>query len=287
MEIKYHINKKNEKRECHAEKRACRYKTHSIEGGPSNSPTDAESLQTLMNKVNIEVTPPSLLKEPTAIPSSRIYDIFTFESAYYDEPVNVIESVDVRNLLAAVHNVDPSFISDDYVKYAEDNKWDTTDNFISEETGYYGEGTVDVELTPDLVQKMQEHYYTRPDAVDRTGVLAYCRSKGFDTTGKNPVEALKSQIRAENNNKAYSPVDNATKVNLQTIRLDSVIIPAKQHYEAVEPRPLDVKPAGDQAIAGVVVKTRDGGYRLVDGYHRTKFLNNSTKRSKGIYFVLS
>lgn len=152
------------------------------------------------------------------------------------------------------------------------------------ENDYYGQN-ITAELSPSANNKLLEWYWTQSNAKDSNGVLAYCRSKGFSTTGLDPLEAIKGQLAQENPGRRNSKVDKATKVIKENLKLAQIAVPQKARLDSVTPT--EAKPAVQNAasIIGVVYKDTNG-YSLVDGYHRFKGASAGSERD-GNFLVLS
>lgn len=115
-------------------------------------------------------------------------------------------------------------------------------------------------------------------------ILDYCASKGYDFLGRTALSAIKEQLASENGGMRLPVVENAHRVDVLTIPLHRIQVGNRHHYENVDPRPVQgVK--GAPLIAGVLVKSNNSGYRLVDGYHRLKWLREKSAKS-GEYIVL-
>lgn len=64
---------------------------------------------------------------------------------------------------------------------------------------------------------------------------------------------------------------------VRSLKIDKVVIPNKKHFDEVAPKAI---PKG--GIGGVIA---DG--KLVDGYHRLKWLKEQSKRTSAKFIVLS
>lgn len=293
----YHIRADGTRGICGATKRACRYSNHTTEAVHTAAKDETElnsffEEMQILHVQNLRVTtlkPPA--DEPTTVSSHHF--MFDDEIDYYTEPHEVTlvtepEYIDVQGVLADLHGVNKEDIPNEYTAHAKENKWDAPENFvINRYYGYYGEVFTDVTTTPELTEKVTEYYRNMENATDSQGVLQYCRSKGQPTAGMTPIEALKAQLSKENKGKKHKYVDHATNVWLETVRLEDIRIPAQKHYDRVEPRKPEASLRSNPTIAGVVRMDENRDYVLVDGYHRTKFLNESGRYKKGKYFVLT
>lgn len=241
-------------------------------------------------------TAATTLREPSFIEyldfSDDVVIDVEYSGDYYSDhsssDVSVI-SVNTRKVLARIHHVDESHITDEHIAEVEALGINDASNYeaTSAEFDYYADSTPIpvVTMKPELSEKLKEHYWKRPDADDDDNVLRYCRAKGQDTTGLTPLEAVQKQLRAENNNRSHSLVDNASSVDSGKIRLENIAVPAQKHYEGVESRE-PKSPTDAPEVAGVVYKSkRSDKYVLIDGYHRLKHLKGK-KRKQARYIVL-
>lgn len=117
-------------------------------------------------------------------------------------------------------------------------------------------------------------------------ILEYVRSKGQSTAGLKPIEAIKEQLNSENYGRKSSFVEKATTVKIKLVEIKKITISADKYYERIE----ELEPRSknkSEIIAGVVFYDKQlESYRLIDGYHRTKFLKNRNVE-KFQYIVLS
>lgn len=287
----WHYNIQGERKECRARKQPCRLR-------PAPAPTT--NLNAELDRANedtgipaLALLPASELGEPKRFLNYGYGFEFDYDDPYYgpnDGGVlsEEITHINMKDFLAEVHGTETSVITDDYIQYAESQRWDNPENFFVDRSwGYYNEIEVSIELRPEFLAEVQSHYYRLDNATDQDRVLPYVRGKGYPTEGKSPVEALKAQLKAENNNQSHRRVDNSTEVNVQSVQFQKIIIPATAHYENVIPSEPQAPVPDIPKIAGVVVANNDGTYTLVDGYHRTKFIRQDRRRRSATYFVLS
>jgi len=154
----------------------------------------------------------------------------------------------------------------------------------------YGNNLNDVTITffnSDMALKdIEKYYYSRNNAVDKDGVLEYVRSKGVDTTGLNPLEALKTQLTEENGEKRSGYVERSNHVRAEILNTHQIQIGATHYYNRVEQRPMQSFNSSKE-IAGVAFYDKNRHtYHIVDGYHRLKDLRNNGAH-KAHYFVIS
>lgn len=157
--------------------------------------------------------------------------------------------------------------------------------------GYYGEELDSIKAPQGLTKVLNQYYYSQNNAVGHYSVLPYLRGKGYDTTGESPLTAIKGALRAENGGRLNKKVENAKSFKVVKIGLKNIKKLSKSQEAAAvkdQRKPLPVKETGmREEIAGVAFKNETGEYELVDGYHRTAYYENQTKRQKVSYIVLS
>jgi len=196
-----------------------------------------------------------------------------------------ITSVSSHAMLAMMMSArSDASITTELLDYAEEVGLNDPANYeIYGVPDYYGQ-TVQVDLNESVVDSLKEWIYREPNAEDRNGILGYIRSKGVETTGLSPLEAIKKELNLENKGKVNPYVDKATKVSVKLMDINKITVPNPQHYERVEPlAPVPAIPSKD--FLGVLIKQGES-YILVDGYHRLKDAKNNNKR-KGHYIILS
>jgi hypothetical protein len=198
--------------------------------------------------------------------------------------LRVSSTVDVKLVLSGFFNAQSEGeLPDGLVNYATSKlKMDTPDIYkISAVYGYYGE-EVSIELDSDVAKKLEEWYYSQNNAKDRFGVLEYCRSKGLDTTNKNPVESVKAQLHKENGI-SLKKLNNVNRAYTKKLQLKKIVPGNPQHLAAAMSRPVEALGKG-KAIAGVLLMDK-GQYILLDGYHRFNHLSANGK-TVGEYIIL-
>lgn len=221
------------------------------------------------------------------------YD-YGYNEDYYSDTIDedsiVINSIDEEELTKSIMNLDNVSNEEKKQNFNELREILRTagafepENYFGYTRGYDDNSKIYIKPKNDQLQKrIEQEYYKKPNAKDDKGILEYVRSKGQETEGLSPVEAIKKQLTNENNGRRSSLVDNATGASKATLKIRDIKIGAKEHYENVKPLPMESNNTADK-IAGVVVRTGTT-YRLVDGYHRTKNLMNN-KRILSQYIVL-
>ena len=123
------------------------------------------------------------------------------------------------------------------------------------------------------------------DNMSTVGIIReYCTSKGFDAGRLSAREAIRSQLEDENNGFAHPNITKDTKVFVRLLDINQIVIYNEPHYYHVEARPI-VSHSGAPLIAGVVFEYGQN-YRLIDGYHRLKWLHDEGVE-QATYIVLS
>lgn len=115
-------------------------------------------------------------------------------------------------------------------------------------------------------------------------IRQYCASKGFSATRLSAREAIRQQLAYENDGFFHPDIMASTQVDVRLLDLSCITIYNEPHYHAVQPRPV-VGDDGVPLIAGVVFD-HSGRYRLIDGYHRLKWLHDKGV-GQATYIVLS
>lgn len=213
------------------------------------------------------------------------YDDYCRDSEY--DNIRVADGINTRAVLAEIYRCKSEDIPDDLVDFANNElELDDKESYeVKVSGGYYGdEASVVLSDPKNVYTKLREYYFARDDAKDDHGVLPYVRGKGIATNGMSPIDAIKTQLRAENNGMILSHVENATTVERKQLNMKEVIVPQNEHFIKVDPRK-PIAPHGAEETLGVVVQKGDS-YVLVDGYHR--FKHQIAKETKdGSFIVLS
>jgi hypothetical protein len=202
------------------------------------------------------------------------------------EYVNLrIESVDLLNVLKNLFGCrNTSDVPDALFKEAVALGMDEIASYgVHTRPDYYGEEAY-VTVNESVFDALTDWYFSRPNARDRDGVLEYCRSKGIDTSGLAPLDALRVQLDTENRGAGSVLVEGVTDISyVGNVYFSDITIPNKRHYEYVKPRTLTTDGIAEK-VAGVLVRDESRDI-LVDGYHRMKELRAQNKRV-GRYIVL-
>lgn len=105
---------------------------------------------------------------------------------------------------------------------------------------------------------------------DNSKVDAYLESKGFQKrSDESSLSAMKRHLAEDNAGIILSVVEDAEHIEILELSVPDVIIPNPMHYDRVESRE-PVSAYAALSIAGVLA-----GGRLVDGYHRMKWLKEN------------
>jgi hypothetical protein len=291
-------------RECGATKRKCKYADMTTTSTANDRIADLQKkLSPNKNLPPIDV-PDNALKEPLVFSYFTYVDVdydtysddnddygyggeeYYSHSAPYINKTDVrITAIDIRGVLSEFYQCNKKDVPDDKVAYAESEGWDRPEKWEVRAEGDYYEDAIVVEPPSDMKDKLTQDYWKYPNAVDYAGILKYCRGKGFDTTGKSPIEAIKEQLDNENLGTKSAKVNKATKVSMDNVKFDKVQISQTNHYNKIQPKKAKSPfKKGGLTVHGVVFK-ESGKNHLVDGFHRTKDSIQSGKKS-GKYIIL-
>lgn len=311
MSTKYHFSTRTNKvAECGAKKRKCQFGEHfrTAEEAATRIANSA------LNPSTIEgVTKPPIIvtKSSYSEPDPRAYLSYDYDYDYYGEAhdyysigidyysddaspgydsYSVYENlhltqVDVEQSIKNILHVPSTHeLPEEILQLIKENEWDDKLNWeISAESDYYGETAV-VKAPENMIPKLTEWYWTQDNATDAQGILHYVRSKGTETKGLSPLEAIKKQLSEESEGRPNRLVENAKNIKVGPLFINKLSVPHSSRLNNVPPR--EAKDyENKEGIAGIVIRTRDA-FRLVDGYHRLKNLKDKNKR-KGNYIILS
>ena len=141
--------------------------------------------------------------------------------------------------------------------------------------GYYGDEYECYFANGSTLYDLTKEWYGWSNANDVDGVYKYLSSKGQRILGLSPLDNLKEALALENQ-KELPSVKSATKLDVKRILLNKVNIPNMKHFEEVEP--LEYPRGG---FAGVIANDK-----LVDGYHRLKWLMEDPRRKYAKFIIL-
>jgi hypothetical protein len=198
-----------------------------------------------------------------------------------------ITNVNSRQVVADVFGCTRDDVPDSLLEDFEEQGFGNTDAFTIEgKMGYYGEEIY--HKAPEGLQEWANNrYWSLPNAEDKDGVLRYLRGKGFDTTGKTPIEAVKAQLASENNGKVPTSVAKANKLELKDKSVNNIQKDQTKMSRA-DATPSTPTINDTKQIIGVI--TRDTKYsklRLVDGHRRAKYhQDNARVRKIGTFLFL-
>lgn len=164
-----------------------------------------------------------------------------------------------------------------------EEEWSNTASW-DVEYGYYPGETPQVSVPQSMSEKLIEWYWDQPNANDRQGVLEHVRSKGFETAGLRPVDAVKKLLREENG-MDLKWVNSARDAHVAAIDFSEVRI-NKRHYSEVTPRKPEPQTSQAKPIEGIVHHSPKEGYRLLDGYHRLKHGREKAGKTSGTFIVI-
>lgn len=231
------------------------------------------------------IVEPSRLHEPKELTGLELGWLaadagFDITSTYYDE--YVVDEIDLPKLLAYIFGTQASEIPEDLLELARKLEIDVASNWSVSVFGYYDDEYIvefDWPISSDYTSKwrdLERWYWNLPNARDNAGVLAYCRSKGLDTTGLSPLEAIKAQLAKENPGRSDQRVERATFAEVRRLHLGEVNIGGNDRIAKVQPRATEVPEGLTEdvpEIMGVLLQapSRTGAQlQLVDGYHRMR-----------------
>jgi len=254
------------------------------------TPSIALSKKAPVNKVFPPVRrPENPLKAPYLDEETHLYGVDTEYDAYYCQGTDGeddycrdsiyeglrVESVDgqrvLRQIFGAEYGVDN--LPQNLLDFADDIGINDISSYEAEAVwGYYGQ-EAEVHLEASKIAELKAWYWSLDNAEDKDGILGYVRSKGLDTFGFTPIEAIKEQLAKENGGAKNTKVDSATKVSTKKIALSQIIIPNPTHLEEVEAQ--SATPAARSIPVTGVVRKEGKKYVLVDGYHRIKGLHGA------------
>ena len=233
----------------------------------------------------------SIQKEPIEVEKHKLNEPVNSDLAMYidyeynswEEDSRVsIEAIPVRNVLGKIFDVPEKDIPDELVEHARDIGMDNPDNYdITTNNGYYGD---EIAIYSDEYSKLRKWYLDQNNARDKDGILDYVRSKGYDTSGQEPLDAIKAQLAAENNGKLIDAVTNARAVGTIKLTPKQITVANPRHLEEVEATPVGKKNDASDAFTGVLVERPTNVYNkveyvLVDGYHRYKEALKSPRKN--------
>ena len=195
-----------------------------------------------------------------------------------------VNSSAVLARLLSCNNI--SYLTSDDIDFANNIGLDDLETYeIRTEGGYYGE-EVSIHVGDKQMKLIRDWYFSKENANDIHGVLAYCRSKGLPTTGMTPIVAIKEQLRLENNGIIPKDVEQAETVTVESIPISSITKGQMSHFKNVMPRPVESLTSESRKITGVLLR-KNKALKLIDGYHRVKFVENIKDSIKGEFLVLS
>lgn len=149
--------------------------------------------------------------------------------------------------------------------------------------GYYGE-----ELNGPFfngnqaaVQKINQYYWALPNANDHAGVLTFLRSKGMETQGKTPAEAVQEYLGDNASARKLMRGRKVTGVGSLTLdktssRWQKITFADKAKFDKTRPAPK----LSDKTPSGILLqdmKNYTGNRVLVDGYAAMKAVKSNVE----------
>lgn len=316
--VKYHYSTKtNKPGVCKADKRVCQYTSYDTLAEAKMEEALHKAANDTPNTPPAGVTKPPVIvepirfKEPTDVEGEAVWDydnVYSTSDPYYGDDDDYygeddyyssaaysnfyaqyenlhLTSVDAETTVKQMlHMSAADTLPAELKQLIKDKQWDNIDNWDIHTEESYDHDIPVVDKPADMFSEVQKWYWNKPNAEDRAGILKYVRSKGTATEGLTPLEAVKKQLAEENPGKRHRGVENATSVLFTTVRLENIFVPKPARLRDVEAQaPVDHE--NKAGYAGVLLRRGDR-YRLVDGYHRLKHLQEKN-RVTGKYLVLN
>lgn len=146
---------------------------------------------------------------------------------------------------------------------ANENKWSNIDAWDvelepSQESG--GPSPLSITASSSFDEKLDEWFWSQPNAVDREKALPYLRSRGFDTTNLEPLEAVRKFLDGQ----GIYVADLGQKAKRMELRqIPSLITTYVSGKSVLE---WDAKTLVDKnACSGIAYFDKARGYQLLDG----------------------
>jgi len=205
-------------------------------------------------------------------PENHNYTYSVFEGLRLDPNING------ASIVGHLFGINKS-IPDDLMEYAREVGIEDPSNYqVHAQDDYYGQ-FASFTVSKEMMKKLRDWYFAHDNAVDNAGILPYVRSKGTETAGLDPLEAIKKQLAEENNGRTSDLVDKATSAIVDKVWLNRIRIPHQDRFDSVEPITSDdINAEYSQPILGVVYEVDESNYELIDGYHRLKGNKGRTGR---------
>jgi hypothetical protein len=295
---KYHISLRTGRPAlCEAVKRRCQYDSAGhydsvIEAkGILNTSTISEAIRrSLILELPPIIVPKSLITVPQSDTNHEIYSGVEVGIAHYPTSSDEFEVRDVYSYEEALRG----YFSTGYTKalpnelhkLAKELKlYDPSAYKVCGVRGYYGD-EAEIYFEDEVKAKLEEWAYSNNNAEDWNNVLDYCHSKGLNTTGLTPIEAIKTQLKEEYKNFSLPYGIREAKYLIKTnIPVEEIQITNKTKLDHSSPKPILSK-TNRKPIAGVLISNGYKKYTLVDGYRRFKTLQQNNN-SEGSFIVLS
>lgn len=197
-----------------------------------------------------------------------------------------VKSVALQSIIASVYRCQMIDIPSDFLAKAEEKGWGEKDFWDVEAVGgYYGE-EIEIVIPSGFQAAAEKLYWSLPNAVDPDNILPYVRSKGTQTEGLTPLEALKAQFMEENDNCISTMIQYAKFASSRVVKFEKIRIPSQKHYDEVSRRKPESHISKESTFVGVLYPDQ-GGFILLDGYHRLKHEKEQLHApSKGKFIIV-
>jgi hypothetical protein len=204
---------------------------------------------------------------------------------YYNP--QVVGTPNVKHILAGTFGIEERDVPTDLYNYAVNNlEMDKIEAYQPDIIhGYYGEEG-GVGFSDYVKTGLMSWYQQQPGLTDSAGIRDYVRSKGTNPDGNSAVDSVKAQLSEEYKGKLPKAVKEANKVYTKKFTPKQITITDASRFDRTKPIGVEQKNSVAKDIAGVVVKSEDGKYMLVDGYARLKSHKNTEPRKSREYIVL-
>ncbi len=155
-------------------------------------------------------------------------------------------------------------IPNDIQELIETAKLNEVDTYeIKAFSSYYGEEARS-SFNEETEKYLKEWYYNHNNATDSDGVLKYVRNRGTETTGLDPVEAIKKQVKETRGAQIAHTIKSAKYVTPKTIAISKIDIPPVTTLRDGTPIRTG-KGNNIKKYMGVLIK-QGTRYELVDGF---------------------
>lgn len=155
---------------------------------------------------------------------------------------------------------------------------------VEHDRNYYGDD-VTVRLQKDLQEVVDAYHYSRPNTASSDGSLEWARASGYDTSGKNEVQALQAMTAPRLPKEVQEKVAAADSTSKQSIPLDKIVF-GKSKLANAEAAEIPLNNRLENNAGGIVVANGDNTYTLVsDDYSRFKTVHNAGRKQWNFYVL--